>query len=119
MALTFVTTWCDGYLAKTRPAMSEACIAHAHQLEALRKAHDGVVWVTIAHPVWTAPDDLDDYRKRLGAGAPIGRDDGAAWFARFRVRDVPTTILLDRRGVEVARVGGRGDELARALTRLE
>ena len=119
VALAFVTTWCDDYLAKTRPAMSEACIAHAHQVEALRKAHDGIVWVTIAHPVWTAADDLDEYRKRLGVGTPIGRDDGAAWFAHYRVRDVPTTILLDRRGAEVARVGDRGDELARALARLD
>jgi thiol-disulfide isomerase/thioredoxin len=118
VALTFVTTWCDGYLAKTRPAMSEACIAHARQVEALRKAHQRVVWVTIAHPVWTTPDDLDGYRKRLGVGTPIGRDDGAAWFARYRVRDVPTTIVLDARGAEVARVGGRGDELAQALARL-
>ncbi|MGH9889099.1 MAG: redoxin domain-containing protein, partial [bacterium] len=53
VALTFVTTWCDGYLAKTRPAMSEACIAHAHALEAQRRAHAGITWVIVAHPVWT------------------------------------------------------------------
>jgi peroxiredoxin len=117
VALTFVTTWCDGYLAKTRPAMSEACIAHARQVEALRRTHEHVVWVTVAHPVWTVADDLDEYRKRLGVGTPIGIDDHAAWFEHFRVRDVPTTILLDGRGAEVARVTGRGDELAQALSR--
>ena len=116
VALTFVTTWCDGYLAKTRPAMSEACIAHAHQLEAQRRAHEGVAWVIIAHPVWTEASDLEEYRKRLGVGASIGIDDSAAWFEHYKVRDVPTTVVLDERGAEVARVAGRGDELAGALS---
>jgi thiol-disulfide isomerase/thioredoxin len=118
VALSFVTTWCDGYLAKTRPAMSEACIAHARQVETLRRSHKRVVWVTVAHPVWTVASDLDEYCKRLGVGTPIGIDDSAAWFEHFRVRDVPTTVLLDGRGVEVARVTGRGDELAQALSQL-
>lgn len=118
VALSFVTTWCDGYLAKTRPAMSEACIAHARQVETQRRSHERVVWVTIAHPVWTVSEDLDPYRKRLGVGTPIGIDASAAWFEHFRVRDVPTTVLLDGRGVEVGRVTGRGDELEHALSQL-
>jgi thiol-disulfide isomerase/thioredoxin len=118
VALTFVTTWCDGYLAKTRPAMSEACIAHAHALEAQRRAHAGIAWVIVAHPVWTEASDLEEYRTRLGVGAPIGIDDRAAWFEHFKVRDVPTTIVLDEHGTEVARAGGRGDDLAKALSQL-
>lgn len=118
VALTFVTTWCDGYLAKTRPAMSEACIAHAHALEAQRRAHPGVAWVIVAHPVWTEASDLEAYRTRLGVGAAIGIDDRAAWFEHFKVRDVPTTIVLDEHGTEVARAGGRGEDLARALSQL-
>jgi thiol-disulfide isomerase/thioredoxin len=118
VALTFVTTWCDGYLAKTRPAMSEACIAHAHALEAQRRAHADLAWVIVAHPVWTETSDLEPYRTRLGVGAAIGIDDRAAWFEHFKVRDVPTTIVLDEHGTEVARAGGRGEDLARALSQL-
>jgi hypothetical protein len=118
VALTFVLTWCDGYLAKTRPAMSEACLAHSRQVAALQRSHPGVTWVTVAHPVWTSPEDLDDYVKTFGGDAAIGIDSRAAWFQRFAVRDTPTTILLDGRGAEIARVTGRGDALADALGRL-
>jgi peroxiredoxin len=117
VALTFVSTSFDRYLAESRPAMSEACIAHAHQIESLRRTHDDVVWVSIVHPVWTTAAALDKYRARLGHGSPIAIDQGGRWFHRYRVRDVPTTILLDERGVEIERVTGRGDDLPAALSR--
>jgi hypothetical protein len=113
-----VLTWCDGYLAKSRPAMSEACIAHERQVAALRRSHPDLTWVIVAHPVWTLPSDLDDYVKTFGEDASIGIDRDAAWFQHFAVRDAPTTILLDSHGKEVARVASRGDELADALGRL-
>jgi thiol-disulfide isomerase/thioredoxin len=117
IALTFVQASCDRYLARSRPAMAEACAAHARQIESLRPTAARVVWVTIAHPVWTSTDSLDAYRKRHAVSTPIGVDETATWFRRFRVRDVPTTILLDERGAEIERVGGRGDDLPRALAR--
>ncbi len=115
IALTFVMTWCDTYLAESRPAMGEACVTHARQIESLKRTAPGVVWVTIAHPVWTTTEDLDEYRRRLAVSSPIGLDQTATWFRRFRVREVPTTILLDQRGAEIGRVGGRGDDLPRVL----
>ena len=118
VALTFVTTWCDGYLAKSRPAMSEACAEHARQVAALQASHPGLAWVMVAHPVWTSPEDLDDYLHRFGLAAPIGLDARAAWFQHFKVRDVPTTVVLDGRGGEVARIAGGGEALAGALARL-
>jgi len=117
VALTFVSASFDRYLAESRPAMSEACIAHAHQVESLRRTHGDVVWVSIVHPVWTTAASAGRYRTRLGQGSPIGIDQGGRWFHRFRVRDVPTTILLDERGVEIERVTGRGDDLPDALSR--
>jgi peroxiredoxin len=118
VALTFVAAWCDTYLAKSRSAMATACAAHVRRMESLRRARADITWVTIAHPVWTSADDLEEYRKRLTAGAPIGIDDKAAWFHRYRIHDVPTTVLLDGRGAEVERVSGPGDDLPRALARL-
>jgi thiol-disulfide isomerase/thioredoxin len=118
IALTFVKTSCDTYMAESRPAMAEACAAHARQVESLRRTAARVVWVTIAHPVWTSTQSLDAYRKRLAVSSPIGRDETSTWFRRFRVREVPTTILLDGRGAEIMRVSGRGDGLPRALALL-
>jgi thiol-disulfide isomerase/thioredoxin len=118
IALTFMSTSCDWYLAKSRPAMSEACIAHARQVESLQRTRGRIVWVAVAHPVWSSAASVEKYRKRLAVDVPIGIDETSAWFHRFRVRDVPTTILLDERGVEIERVDGRGDDLPRALARL-
>jgi len=118
VALTFVTTWCDGYLASSRPAMATACAAHARQVAALRTRYPGLTWVVVAHPVWTSTADLDDYLRRFGVAAPIGIDTHAGWFQHFKIRDVATTILLDGHGAEVARIAGDGDALADAVARL-
>lgn len=118
VALTFVKASCDTYLAESRPAMAADCAAHTRQVEALRPAHARVAWVTIAHPVWTSAATLERYRQRLATSAPIGIDERGAWFHRFRIRSVPTTVLLNERGVELERVSGPGDDLPRALARL-
>jgi peroxiredoxin len=118
VALTFVQPWCDNYLAESHPALAAACAAHPRQVEALRRKHAGVTWVTIAHPVWTSTTTLEGYRERLATSAPIGLDEKGAWFHRFRIRSVPTTVLLSERGVELERVSGPGDDLPRALARL-
>lgn len=112
LALTFAKLSCDTYIAKSQPATGAACAAHAHAVEAQRKAHPELTWVTIAHPVWTDAADIGGYRKRLGATVPIGVDRGASWFRRFRVRDVYTTVLVDASGAELGRASGDGAELA-------
>lgn len=118
VALTFVTTWCVGYLATSRPEMSQACKAHDEQVAAQQRSHPELAWITIAHPVWTSPADLDSFAAKLGIALKIGLDAQVSWFERYKVRDVTTTILIDRDGREVARVTGKGDALAAALDKL-
>lgn len=118
VALSFVKASCDTYLAESRPAMARDCAAHARAIEALRRTAPEVEWVSVALPVWATSKTLVRYRERLGLSSPIGLDETGAWFHRFRVRDVPTTLFFDARGAEVARVGGPGDELPGALARL-
>jgi thiol-disulfide isomerase/thioredoxin len=118
VALSFVSAWCDWYLADTRPAMAGSCIAHARLVAGLRRSHADVTWITVAHPLWTAHSDLDGYAQKFDADMTIGIDDGAQWFLHFGVRDVPITILLDARGAEIARSGGQGEALVEALARL-
>lgn len=118
VALSFVKTSCDTYLAESRPAMARDCAAHSRAIEAIRRTAPEVDWVSVAYPVWATDKTLVKYRERLGVSSPIGLDQDGAWFHRFRVRDVPTTIFFDASGAEVARVGGAGDGLAAALARL-
>jgi peroxiredoxin len=118
IALTFVQTWCDTYLAETRPAIAQACLAHARAAEAQRRAHPRVTWVTVVHPVWTDAGALEPFRTRTSLGAPLGIDERGAWFHRFTVRETATTIVLDATGAEVGRATGAGDDLAAILARL-
>ena len=117
LALTFATLFCDSYIAESRPAIGAACAAHARQIEQVRKAHPELTWITVAYPVWTADDDIRDYRKRFGATAPIGIDRGNTWFRKFGVRDSYTTVLLDGSGAEVGRVSGDGAGLAALIAK--
>lgn len=112
LALTFVTLFCDSYIADSRPATGATCAARAKQVEEQRKAHPDLAWVIVAYPVWTAGGDIDDFRKRLGLAMPIGIDRGNAWFHHFGVRDSYTTVLLDGAGAELGRVDGDGSKLA-------
>jgi thiol-disulfide isomerase/thioredoxin len=112
LALTFATLFCDSYIANSRPEIGAACAAHARQVEEVHRAHPGVTWITVAYPVWTSSEDIQDYRKRLGATVPIGIDRGNAWFRKFGVRNPYTTILLDSSGTELGRVEGDGSGLA-------
>lgn len=118
VALTFIKASCDTYLAESRPAMADACSAHARKVESMQQSNPHITWVTIAHPVWTTAKSLHAFRERLSVNTAIGIDETAAWFHHFRIRDVPTTILLDQRGAELARSGGRGDDLPELLARL-
>ncbi|HEU4614208.1 MAG TPA: TlpA disulfide reductase family protein [Kofleriaceae bacterium] len=112
IALTFVTLFCDSYIADSRPATGATCAARAKQLEQQRTAHPNLAWVIVAYPVWTSSEDIDKFRKRLGIDVPIGIDRGNAWFRRFGVRDSYTTVLLAGDGTELGRVDGDGAKLA-------
>jgi thiol-disulfide isomerase/thioredoxin len=118
LAMTFATLFCDTYIAESRPAIGAACAAHARQIEQVRRTRPELTWITVAYPVWTASEDIRDYRQRLGATTPIGIDRGNAWFRRFGVRNTYTTIVLDGSGAELGRVDGDGAGLAALIARV-
>src|SRR6185437_15024943 len=71
LALTFAALFCDSYIADSRPAIGAACAAHARRVEQMRRAHPDLNWVIVAFPVWTAVEDIREYRKRLDVAVPI------------------------------------------------
>jgi hypothetical protein len=118
MLLTFVATWCDWYLADSRPTMAAACAEHTRQAEALRRAHPKLPWLFVASPVWTAAEDVTEFRKKFTLEAPLGVDLDSAWFRHFHIRDVATTVLLDATGKELSRIRGAGTDLPQVLEKL-
>lgn len=119
IALTFATLYCDSYIAESRPEIGKVCAAHARAIEEAHRAHPELAWITVAFPVWTSPEDIAGYRKRLGATLPIGIDLGNLWFHHFGVRDTYTTVLFDSAGAELGRVGGDGADLAALIAKAQ
>lgn len=121
-ALTFISDWCGTYLAEdrpeARPEMAKACLAHDAAAQAQRAKHPSLRWLIIDSPVWTDASSVRDYKKTYSITAPVAIDSTSAWFRRFHVRDVSTTLLFDATGKEVARIGGDGAGLEAALAKL-
>jgi peroxiredoxin len=99
--LVFLTPWCEGYFAKTRPQASAQCKLVREQLQ-----HTGADapprWIVIASGVWTSEDDLRAYRDEHAIKLPLVLDRGGALFHRYGVDHVPALVVLDADG-QVAR----------------
>ncbi|MGH7150351.1 MAG: peroxiredoxin family protein, partial [Planctomycetota bacterium] len=90
-------------------------------LATYRKHHDrGFEILGVSLDPKEAEKKLRDFVKAQGMTWPQIHD-GKAWqsdhVARYKVSGIPATFLLDRQG-KVARVGLRGESLARAVAKL-
>jgi peroxiredoxin len=112
--LVFFAPWCESYFATSRPAYAANCKRMREEVNALASA-GGVHWVGISSGLWSSPKDLEDYRSSKAMSVPLYLDATGRLFRSFDVRDVPTAIVLDRRGRIVRRVGPSDGNLAAAI----
>ena len=117
-ALVFFSPWCESYLAKSRPAASQACRRVREQLNELAP-HRDARWLGIASGLWASAKDLADYQKEPGTPVPLTLDANGRLFRAFGVRDVPTVVLLDAQGRIAAKLGPNDEGLEAALRALE
>src|SRR5262249_45951724 len=73
-ALLFFSPWCESYLAKSRPAASQACQRVRKEVNDLA-AHDDAHWLGIASGLWASAKDLADYQKDPGTPLPLTLDE--------------------------------------------
>jgi peroxiredoxin len=119
--LVFISTWCESYLAETRPQMSAQCRRSREQLSALpSELIARAQWTWIASGIWTDASELREYRDQQHIATPMLLDSSGALFNTFDVRQVPAILVIDGQGMLRQRL--RGDEpdlvqqLQRALT---
>lgn len=117
-ALVFFSPWCESYLAKSRPAASQACRRVREEMNELAP-HGRARWLGIASGLWASAQDLADYQKDPGTTVPLTLDASGRLFRAFGVRNVPTVVLLDGRGRIAARLGPEDRGLGAALRALE
>jgi quercetin dioxygenase-like cupin family protein/thiol-disulfide isomerase/thioredoxin len=117
-ALVFFSPWCESYLAKSRPAASQACRRVREEMNDLAR-HSDARWLGIASGLWASARDLADYQKEPGTPVPLTLDASGRLFRAFGVRDVPTVVLLDAQGRIAAKLGPSDRGLEEALRVLE
>jgi peroxiredoxin len=107
--LAFFSSWCESYLADTRPQMSARCRRAREQLSSIpAEVRSKAQWAWIASGVWTSDDELSAYDAKFDIDAPLVVDTAGTWFNGFDVRDVPAVIVIGGDGIIRQRL--RGDE---------
>jgi len=112
----FFSPWCESYFKTSRPEMSEACLKAREGASRLAKA-PGVRWLGAAAGLWATGQDLAAYQQKTPMPMPVALDETGGFFRRFRIAEVPSFVVLDRRGHEVARTPSAG-QAARIAARL-
>ena len=115
--LVFLSPWCESYLAKSRPQLSQSCRGMREKVEALAQKRTDLRWLGVASGLWAARDDLVDYKKTYRVEIPLTLDASGALFRSFRVMHVPTVVLVDAQGRVTRRIEATDGDLAAALPR--
>jgi thiol-disulfide isomerase/thioredoxin len=100
--LLFTATWCDWYLADTRPQMSEACIQGQKNVSQIYALSPELPIQGIVSHLWTGSKELKEYTEKYAVGYPVGIDETGDMFFAFGVKQFPTMIIM-KDGVEVYR----------------
>ncbi len=108
-ALYFTSTWCDWYLAESRPVIAKNCIAGQQQANALSKATPDINWLGITSRLWTGEKELHEYKDKYQIDYSLVIDSNDQEFVRYKVKDFPTLILLQD-GKEKFRTSDFSDE---------
>jgi thiol-disulfide isomerase/thioredoxin len=101
--LLFTATWCDWYFKDTRPAGSKRCIAAQQAVNELHKMFPQWNWMGVASRLWSAENDLQEYKKRFSINHDFVIDTTNEAFFRYKVKEIPTLLILNN-GVEQFRI---------------
>jgi peroxiredoxin len=114
--IAFITPWCESYLKKSRPAVSDSCRKTRETLtRAYEGAPAGASWIAISSRVWSTQEDLSDYQAQLHVKHPVVLDATGEIFKLFGIREVPTVVIVGTDGIIRQRFDGFSPQLAAAL----
>jgi thiol-disulfide isomerase/thioredoxin len=115
-ALVFFATWCESYLAESRPEMSETCKKNRVLIDQLiAQSKTSINWVGISSNLWTTVEDVQQYQTDTHTTLPIVFDKNGELFKEYGIQDVPTIVLLDKQGKSVDVLGPKTKQLEMRL----
>lgn len=103
--LVFLSPWCEGYFAATRPASARRC-RRVRELMVGYGRERRIRWLGIASGLWATQDDLRAYRDAQRVPVPLTLDADGSLFRRFGVRSLPAAVVLDADGRVARRMEG-------------
>lgn len=109
--LFFSATWCDWYLADSRPAMAAQCKSVQTGLNALTAQLPQQHWVGVVNHLWTDDKALADFKALYQLKIPFQIDSYGLLFQHFNVRSIPLLLKI-KDGKIVAQVNDFSDPAA-------
>jgi len=94
--LYFTATWCDWYLRDSRPNVAKDCIDGQKRINDLSLEHKELGWRVLTSHLWTGNKDISDYIDKFKVQQPVYVDVKGDAFFTFKVKSMPTLILLHK-----------------------
>lgn len=91
----FTATWCDWYLADTRPEMADRCQTAQERLKSVYQRLPDKPWQGVVNHLWTDDKALNDFQKRYVPPIDFRIDHGGVLFNHFSIRDIPTLLWIN------------------------
>lgn len=87
----FTATWCDWYLADTRPAMAKQCVLAQQHVNKL--AEQGIDVEVKVSQLWTDQTAVREYVDKFSATMPVSIDYGNDLFIKNDINSVPNLLI--------------------------
>ncbi len=104
--LFFTATWCDWYLADSRPKMAEQCKAIQSTISQFDQQEEGEAMQGFVNHLWTDKKALEDFVQLYDIDFPVKVDDDGVLFTHFNVRNIPMVIKIEN-GKVIERLTGK------------
>ncbi|OBP14976.1 redoxin [Rheinheimera sp. SA_1] len=92
--LFFTASWCDWYLAESRPVMSAHCKQAQQGLNKLAAEFPKAHWQGVVNHLWTDDKALTDFIGLYQLKVPFQIDTGGVLFQHFNVREIPVLLKI-------------------------
>lgn len=92
--LFFTATWCDWYLADSRPEMSKACSDAQKNLNQLAAKLPAPPLKVIVNHLWTDDKAVAEFKDKYLLTLPVSIDEHGVLFRQFNVRNLPLLLQI-------------------------
>ncbi len=92
--LFFTATWCDWYLADSRPKMAKQCSEVQSKISQLKQKTGSNSFRGFVNHLWTDNKSLNDFVELYNIDFPVAVDTNGVLFTHFNIRSIPTIIKI-------------------------